>query len=72
MKMIGKIIEERNEYARKLLHKRVIVSSSAVEGEGIVTYIRYTYSFAEYPLMYVRLDDGRKVKVPSIAVEAVE
>jgi hypothetical protein len=64
------IIDERNKRAKEFKKgSRVIVSSSSVEGHGTVTYKRYLYSFVGFPIIYVKMDDGRKIKVPIFAID---
>ena len=75
MSILYECVEENNEMARRMFPRgtRVVVSTSSVQGEGVVTYKRYAYSIADfYPLIYVKLDDGRKVAVPSIGVSPIE
>ena len=67
------IIEERNKYARQFKKgTRVVVSTSSVHGYGTVTSVRYSYNLAEYPRVYVKMDDGRKISVPIIGVQKIE
>ena len=71
MSIIFDCVKENNEEAKRKFPrgKRVVVSTSKVQGEGVVTYKRYARSIAEFfPTIYVKLDDGRKVAVPMIGV----
>jgi len=75
MSILFECVEENNERAKRMFPKgqRVVVSTSNVQGEGVVTYKRYARSIADFfPTIYVRLDNGRKVAVPMIGVCPVE
>lgn len=75
MSIILECVKENNEEAKRKFPRgqRVVVSTSSVQGEGVVTYKRYARSIAEFfPTIYVKLDNGRKVAVPMIGVCPVE
>lgn len=75
MSIILECIKENNEEAKRKFPrgKRVVVSTSEVQGKGVVIDMWDARSIDEFfPTIYVRLDDGKEVAVPSIAVSPVE
>ena len=75
MSIILECIKENNEEAKRKFPrgKRVVVSTSEVQGKGVVIDMWDARSIGEFfPTIYVRLDDGKEVAVPSIAVSPVE
>ncbi len=75
MSIILELMKENNEEAKRRFPrgKRVIVSTSEVRGEGVVIDMWEARSIDEFfPTIYVRLNDGKEVAVPSIAVSPVE
>ena len=75
MSIILECVKEKNEEAKRNFPRgqRVVVSTSEVHGEEVVTYKRYARLIADFfPTIYVRLDNGRKIAVPMIGVCPVE
>jgi len=75
MSIILECMKKNNEEAKRKFPKgqRVVISTSSVQGKGVVIDMWEARSIDEFfPTIYVRLDDGKEVAVPSIAVSPVE
>jgi len=73
--IILELMKENNEEAKRKFPrgKRVVVSTSKIQGEEVVIDTWEARSIDEFfPTIYVRLKDGKEVAVPSIAVSPVE
>ena len=75
MSIILECVKKNNEEAKRRFPrgKRVIVSTSKIQGEGVVIDMWEARSIDEFfPTIYVRLKDGKEVAMSSIAVSPVE